>query len=61
MLEKLMKCSQCLLALLFLIVMPPLILLFSWLHLTGGVHCILNDGCASNGNVDGVGYDYCNG
>jgi len=33
--EKLLKCSQCIFGLLFLVSMPPLVLVFSWLGITG--------------------------
>jgi hypothetical protein len=33
--EKLLKCTQCIFGLLFLVSVPPLVLIFSWLGVTG--------------------------
>ena len=33
--EKLLKCSQCIFGLLFLVSVPSLVLIFSWLGVTG--------------------------
>jgi hypothetical protein len=37
MLEKLLRCSKCLFALLLLILIPPLLLVFGWLTMTSAV------------------------